>query len=464
MPVDIGAMPETRLSIRTSLALGLLVTLALWTYTGVTFFRHLDAVERDAATVASRYLRAQELLSTVRTQVLVASVRVRDALIDPDPAALPGYHAQVRAAYAVLDDALAAYEPVLGSDPELGAVTQLRREVESFRATVFEVLRRLPGSPGEVRELLATVVPRREAAVRVSEETQALNRAAFLQQQVDFAEIHRAAARTTLLRLAASAASTLLVLGVSWGYAGRLERRLVAQVDRGTRLSHELQGATVRLMEAQEEQRRTIARELHDEVGQALTAVRVELSVAQREAAAAGVAAPALAEAERIVAGTIGTVRDLTQLLHPSALDDLGLAAAADVLLRGLGRRHEMDVRLDSQGLEARIDAETERAAYRIVQEALTNVARHADASRCEVALRRTNGGLVVDVKDNGKGFELAAGFPKHPGVGLIGIRERVAQLCGTWSLVSEPGAGTHLHVELPLDPPSSHSLLMARG
>jgi signal transduction histidine kinase len=298
----------------------------------------------------------------------------------------------------------------------------------------------------------------------VSEEAQALNRAAFLQQQAEFAEIHRAAARTTLLHLAASAASTLLVLVVAWAYAGRLERSLVRQVDRGTRLSRELHGATVRLMEAQEDQRRTIARELHDEVGQALTAVKVELSVAQREVTAAGLAVPSLAEAEQIVAGTIGSVRDLTQLLHPSALDDLGLTAAADVLLRGLARRHEMDVRLESRGLESRIDADTERAAYRIVQEALTNVARHAAASRCEVALRRTADGLVVDVKDNGKGFELAAGFPKHPGVGLIGIRERVAQLCGTWWLTSEPGGGTHLHVELPLDPPAAHSVLMARG
>jgi signal transduction histidine kinase len=456
-------MRRTHLSIRTAVAIGLVVTLALWTYAAVALSRHLDAVEREGASVAARHLRAQEMLSTVRTQVLVAAVRVRDALLDPDHSRLPEYQNRVRAAYAAIDKALSAYEPTLGSDSERNTSSQLRREVESFRATAFDVMSRLPATTADMRALLGSVTPRREAAVRVSEEAQALNRAAFLRQQAEFAEIHRTAARTTFLHLAAGAASTLLVLGVAWAYAGWLERRLVEQVDRGTRLSRELQGATVRLMEAQEDQRRTIARELHDEVGQALTAVKVELGAAQRDVAVAGLVVPSLAEAEHIISGTIGCVRDLTQLLHPSALDDLGLTAAADVLLRGLARRHEMDVRLDSRGLDARIDADTERAAYRIVQEALTNVARHAAASRCEVALRRTADGLVVDVKDNGKGFELAAGFPKHPGVGLIGIRERVAQLCGTWWLASEPGAGTHLHVELPLDPPGP-ALLMTRG
>ncbi|MGE3474149.1 MAG: sensor histidine kinase [Vicinamibacterales bacterium] len=458
-------MKAERLSIRATLAIGVLVTLALWAYTSYTFSHRLDDIERQASTVAARYLRAQDLLTTVRTQVLVASVRVRDALLNPDPTALAGYRAQVLQAYATLDQALKAYEPVLGSEGEKGAMVRLRGEVDNFRTTALEALREpVNPSPAQVRELLDHVVPRREAAVRISEETQSLNRAAFLQQQVEFAEIHRTAFRQTVLRLTASIVSTVAVLAVAWFYAGRLERRLHRQVDTGLRLSRELQGATVKLMEAQEAQRRTIARELHDEVGQALTAVKSEIAVARRETAGSAGSERALTEAEAIVTRTMRSVRDLTQLLHPSALDDLGLAAAADVLLRGLARRHDMTVRLDSRGLEDRLDADTERAAYRIVQEALTNVARHAAATRCEVALHRTTDALVLDVKDDGRGFELSSGFPRQPGVGLIGIRERVAQLCGTWWLDSRPGSGTHLHVELPLAASPPHSYGVAHG
>lgn len=447
-----SSAPLDRLSIRAALAGGVLVTLALWLYTGYTFANRLDDVERQAAEVASRYRNAQELLTTVRTQVLVASVRVRDALLNPEASALESYRSQVEANYVEIEGALSAYVPVVGSASEHGAVGRLRREVEDFRVTAADVLSGAPRqSTAEIRELLNQhVVPRREAAVRISEEVQALNRLAFLQQQSELSVIHRTAEQQSARRLGIALATSIAVMSLAWLYAGRMEQRLRAQVERSHDLSRELQDAHARLVHAQEDERRTIARELHDEVGQVLTAVELELGLAQREMETHGFSGAPLLEAQHLTSGAIRTVRDLTQLLHPAVLDDLGLVAATDAMLRGVARRGDIEVRFSHSRLDQRVEAETEVAAYRIVQEALTNVGRHARASWCRVDMRRDRDALVLDVADDGAGFDSGAATASKPGLGLIGIRERVAQLGGTLQITSAPGAGTCLHVELP--------------
>jgi len=445
--------PAIRLPIRAALAGALLVTLALWLYTGYTFGRRLDEVERQATDVAARYARAQELLTTVRTQVLVASVRVRDALLNPDPGTLAAYRDQVSANYATLDAALTAYEPVLGSDTEHVAITRLRREVEDFRDTVSTLLQGgSRHSAADVRQLLNShIVPRRESAFRISEEVQALNRAAYLQQQAELASIHRSAERTSQRRLAiASTVSAALLLLVG-AYAGRLEQRLRNQRDRDARLSRELQDAHSRMVQVQEHERRVIARELHDEVGQVLTAVRFELGLAQRAIVARGLSPAPLVEAQTITATAINTVRDLTLLLHPVALDDLGLVPAVEALLRGLARRHEITVEFTHDGVPDRFDPAAEKAAYRIVQEALTNVARHAQARTCRVSLRLWNGRLFVEVADDGVGFDLESQTAPPARLGLLGVRERAVQHGGDLSITSRPGEGTRLNAELPV-------------
>jgi signal transduction histidine kinase len=452
-PTHVRVHPMVHPSARAALVIGLLVTLALWLYTGYTFSRRLDDVEQQAADVAARYLRAQELLTTVRTQVLVASIRVRDALLNPDPASIDGYREQIAVNYASLDTALTAYVPVLGSDSEDADMTRLRAEVENFRDTVTSLLaHRVRPSTADVRELLnAHIVPRRESAIRISEEVQALNRAAFLRQQGDLATIHRTAERQSARRLALAMATSAGVLLLVTAYAGRLEHRLRAQLERDAALSRELQEAHARLVKAQEDERRTIARELHDEVGQVLTAVKFELGLAQRAICAHGLSPVPLIEAQNVTAAAINTVRDLSQLLHPVALDDLGLVAAVDVLLRGLARRQDIQVELTQSGLDERLDPATEVAAYRIVQEALTNVARHAQAGSCRVGLRRWGGKLVVDVVDDGVGFELQGPTAPPARLGLLGIRERAVQVGGDLLVTTQPGAGTRLHAELPV-------------
>lgn len=445
--------PLERLSIRAALALGIAVTLGLWLFTSYTFTRRIDDVQRQAAAVASRYTRAQELLSTVRAQVLVSSVRVRDALLNPDPAAIAGYREQLHSIQRVVNNALDAYEPVLETAPGQDHVRSLRAEVEQFHRTSLAVLAESSSpSNSSVRDLLnRRIIPRREAAVKISEDIQSLNRLAFVRQQADIAEIHRVAETQSWRRLGLALATSLGVLLVAAMYSGRLEARLRRQLERDSRMSRELHDATIKLIGAQEDERRTIARELHDEVGQVLSALQVELSLAHRKLTAAGVAADPLIEAQALAAGALSTVRDLSQLLRPAALDDLGLPAAIDASLRGLARRHEIKVELSQSGMADRLAPETEIAAYRIVQEALTNVARHAAAANCRVRLMRLPDALRVEVEDDGSGFDPQAETAGTGGVGLIGMRERAAMLGGKLSIWSQPGAGTRLFVELPL-------------
>lgn len=439
-----------RISFRVALASIVVATVGLWAYTGIVFVARLDALERESSAIAARYTQAQEMLTTVRTQVLVASVRVRDGLLNQDAGFIAECRDQVEASFAAIDGALSAYVPVAASD--IDVVDRLRAEVVGFRDVALDALSPRPTlSPPEIRELLNShVVPRREALVRISEEVQSLNRTAFVRQQTDFTRIYRLEEGRAWTRVGLALGVSLIALIVTWVYAQRFERGLRAEIGHSAQLSRELQDATMKLIHAQEAERRAIARELHDEVGQVLTAVKVDLGLAQRDVHAHGLWLESLAAAQDATVGAIHAVRDLTQLLHPPALDDLGLVAGIEAMLRTVSRQQQVDVRLAHSGLDDRLSQHVERAAYRIVQEALTNVIRHARAATCRVTLRQADGALTIDVQDDGVGFDTVGGVPRQAGIGLIGIRERVMELGGEYAVDSRNPLGTHLHVRLP--------------
>jgi signal transduction histidine kinase len=452
MPVMKLAQIE-RLSIRTALGIGFAVTLGLWLYTGYAFTQRIDTVKREAADVASRYTRAQELLSTVRAQVLLSSVRVRDALLNPDPRSVAQYREQIEAAHRVVVMALTDYEPVMGTAGQGEQIERLEREAAQFHDTSLEVLSDASGrDPAAVRDVLNRhIVPRREAALAISDEIQTLNRRAFIQQQADIAEIHRVAERESRQRLGIALVIGLGVLLVTSLYATRLEGRLRVQMVRDARMSQELQNSAAKLIAAQEEERRRIARELHDEVGQVLGALKVEIEVAQRSIESGGGEPRVLGEAQSIADSALKTVRNITQQMHPAALDDLGLVPAIDSSLRGLARRQNIRAELHQTDLPDRLPRDVELAAYRIVQEAITNVGKHASASEVHVHLTHLKDRLLIEVHDDGVGFVEDIDRPIIArGLGLISVRERAARLGGTFNILSTPGEGTRLIVSLP--------------
>jgi signal transduction histidine kinase len=449
MPAPVLRKP----TIQAALFIGFALVVVLWGYTGYEFTMRMAAVEAESAQVTVRYLEAQEHLTMIRSQVLVASVYVRDALLETDRTLIPRYESQIEETYQRIDAALRDYQPVIDSSQGHAPVERLRREIDGFRQMTAQVLQRSKaGGITDVRALLnQNLVPRREAAIRVSEEVQGLNRAAFVQHQTDITQIHRLAERRTWQQIGLALLASLGIAMVFSFYAGRLESRLLAQMQTNEHSTRYLQHLSTRLIGAQEEERRTIARELHDEVGQALTAVQVELSVAQRRLKAAGHAPTLLGDAESITHGALQTVRDISQLLHPALLDDLGLAAAIEWQARTFEARHGIRAEVQQDGLVKRLPREVELAAYRIVQEALTNVAKHSRASSVRITLRRHDTNLEVVVEDDGRGFEPGDAGDPHRGLGIVGMRERAALLSGRIAFESSGGAGTRVDVRLPV-------------
>jgi signal transduction histidine kinase len=215
------------------------------------------------------------------------------------------------------------------------------------------------------------------------------------------------------------------------------------------RREDELEGLSNRLMSVQEEERRRLSRELHDGVGQALTAVVSHLWLLERRLPAGGDDLKTqVSEARGLAAKTLAEIRELSQLLRPSLLDDWGLLPSLEAQVKTFRTHQEIDVELEADELPDRLPAELETAVYRIVQEALTNVAKHARASRVRVSLRHSEEALTLDVVDNGVGY-LRNGGSSKPGLGLLSIRERVRALGGRVSMTSERGA--HLNIVLPL-------------
>ena len=228
-----------------------------------------------------------------------------------------------------------------------------------------------------------------------------------------------------------------------------LNRSLEAQVR--TRTS-ELQALSMRILRVQEDERRTIARELHDHLGQMLTGLRFQLEAVHREAAAS--LQPALTETIGTADEIIRYLREMTQQLRPRVLDDLGLVAALEWHLNLFQRQTGVSVMLDASLPAQRLPGDLETAVFRVVQEALTNVARHAGVNTANVTLTTDGSLLIVEITDRGRGFDPDAVQARRDSLGLTGLCECVIIAGGRPEIFSRVGQGTRIHAEFPLRPP----------
>jgi PAS domain S-box-containing protein len=210
-----------------------------------------------------------------------------------------------------------------------------------------------------------------------------------------------------------------------------------------------LQSLSRRLVEIQESERRYVARELHDEAAQALISLKVGLGLLEREADRAEAVVQGVSVLQQRLDLVLENLRRLAMDLRPASLDHLGLVAALRQYAQQVSDQHSLAVDFEAVGNIERLPSDVEIALYRIVQEALTNVVRHARATRVDVLLERRGDQLIVLVEDNGVGFEPTA-VEQTERLGLFGMRERMEMLGGTLLLESTPGAGTTLLLEVP--------------
>ncbi len=221
--------------------------------------------------------------------------------------------------------------------------------------------------------------------------------------------------------------------------------RAATAVDLAKRVSRDV---VQRVVEAQEQERARLARELHDETGQALTSILLGLKgledVVDTSEGSASVAA-----LRELVVSTLRSVRGLAVELRPTALDDFGLVPALERLADTFREKTGVEVAIEAQLGEARLEPSLETTLYRLVQEALTNVLKHADARHVSISLVRKDGSVSAVVEDDGRGFSPET--PRREALGLVGMRERVGLVGGRISIESAPGAGTTLAVEVPV-------------
>jgi signal transduction histidine kinase len=220
-----------------------------------------------------------------------------------------------------------------------------------------------------------------------------------------------------------------------------------------SRHRQQLETLSRRLLQAQEEERRAIARELHDEVGQILTVLKINLVLTQREVRDQ-VGPRLLAESVDLVDRLIGQVRDLWRNLRPSLLDELGLPSALQALVDSAAKRAGLDVEFQTDPRIERLAPDWEITCYRVVQESLTNVIRHSRARCVRVELAQSEAYFQISVSDDGIGFdveEVLSGTSAGAHMGVLGMRERLSLVGGTLSIESRPGHGTQVRVSLPL-------------
>jgi signal transduction histidine kinase len=238
-------------------------------------------------------------------------------------------------------------------------------------------------------------------------------------------------------------------------YSEVLIHKLEAKSLQLQQANQRLQQLSQRMMEVQEAERAAIARELHDEIGQALTAIKFNAQWLARRTTGPGL--QKLADCIALTDRTLSQVRGMALELRPPQLDQLGLTAALRDLTERMSASAGLDAQFAADALEVAPGYAQATAAFRVAQEALTNVMRHAGAGKVAVELRRRGGELVVTVADDGRAFDLEAalaGSDKGSSIGLLGMQERV-NLAGGWlKIESQPGQGTRVSAGFPVDVP----------
>ena len=260
-----------------------------------------------------------------------------------------------------------------------------------------------------------------------------------------FEELQTRLGRTIALTLVAG---MLLSLAAAY-YIVRLEQHGRGRYLALAKSRQELERLSRRLVDAQEAERRSISRELHDEVGQTLGALLVDVGhLSNLLPAEDKIAQEQIGRIKKAAETAVKSIRDMALLLRPPMLDDLGLVPALEWQARETSRRGEMEVEVRAEEWTGNLPDEVKVGIYRLVQEALQNAATHANAKNATVVVKREGNSVAVEIIDDGRGFQ-----PERTrGMGILGMEERVRQLGGELTIRSTPGKGTTVHAELPID------------
>jgi signal transduction histidine kinase len=416
---------------------------------GLIGLRSMERLYDDMRKTQEDYQRNQQVLFELSRSFFFTSVLIRDFLLDSSGENDRLYLDELQRSRESVETHLQALS-ASGRALEAETYHRLRDETDRYWSFVLPVFRWTPRERQErgTYFLRDEHRPRRQTILAIAEEIRRLNTDLYERQYRNMDQSLRTF-RRDLGRIMVLA--LFIGVAVSGGSIWRiflLERQNRLQQERTVRTGEELRHLSNRLMNAQEEERKAISRELHDEVGQKLTALRLELGSLDRLRTGGEDEFRAhLGEAKDLAEQSLRTIRDISTVLRPSLLDDLGLAPAIQRQARQFSRHTGIPATVHIEGGLDDLPERHRTCIFRIVQETLTNCARHSKASEVRIDLRGNERGVLLTVHDDGVGFD--SGQPAARGLGLIGIEERVRELGGSMTMDTAPGKGMKLEVEV---------------
>jgi signal transduction histidine kinase len=427
--------------------IGLGSLLALLFLPGIAAMRRSDEIYHEIRRIDAAQRATQKSLAEIERRLYLVSIAVREALLDTSPVEGMQYRTTMAEGREAINRELTALRE-RATGVSSGLLGELESELGRYWNTIDPVFRWTPEERAAkgMYFLREQQRPRRQSILAIANSVSGLAARSYQKQyeevtssQRDFREdLQRIVAIAFLLGVLI-AAVTVLRISV-------LERRSAAERTKAEAAEEKLRTLSTQLMHAQEEERKSISRELHDEVGQMLTALRMQITALERSRQDDDAFREHVREARGLAEQSLRSVRDLAVGLRPSVLD-LGLVPALQWQARNFSRSSGLRVTVHVSGELEDVPEDQRICVYRVVQESLTNAARHAGAKNVDVHLERSSRRLLVRIQDDGSGFRASNG--NRQGIGVVGMQERVRELGGVFRVETQSGHGTAVVVEL---------------
>jgi signal transduction histidine kinase len=439
------------LNSRLALAIGFGSLLLIMALAGADALRVLRNYRANDDGIRRQFLSRNHLLNDIRSDVYLSGTYVRDYLLEPEAERAESYRASLEQLRRQMEAALQSYGRQV-APPEGQHYSALIEELAQYWAILAPIFQwdSIERHRLGYTFLRDEVFPRRQNMLVIADRIASIN-----EQQLNAGNeqvVHLLLQFQTRLAITLMAA---LALGLGMAALSirrilRLETQVDARYKEAAEARRQLKDLSARLVQAQESERRALSRELHDEVGQSLSAVLIELrnlsNGARLDDPSRDQSRTAIESIKSLVEGSIRVVRNMALLLRPSMLDDLGLVPALKWQAREVSKRTTMDVNVVAEIWSDDFPDEYKTCIFRVVQEALNNCSNHARAAGVRIHIQQEHDRLTLSIRDDGQGFDTA----HVRGLGLLGIQERVARLGGKCGIHSEPGNGTVLTVALP--------------
>jgi len=431
-----------------ALLLGFGALLLLIGILGLGTIRRANEVYDQMANAQLAYEEVEEALRNLPADLHLTGTLVRDYALDPSATAAPLYREQLTKEQQRIERDLTRLSML--SSVEKEKVERLQKELQAYADSLDPILRWSPQEKYAWRELIRGTLPKRQAVVDLAQELRALNtqNLAIQRQAVE-------RGRESLQRFVRNLILACLGLGLVVAFTStrrivHSERASRTERERAQQAEQQHHRLAMRVVQVQEDERKRIALELHDAVGQMASALGMELGrLDNLSQSSRPEFHEKIEEVKQMNADVIRALKDLATGLRPAMLDQLGLAPALRSHAREFERRTSISTSIRLEGELDSIPEPHRTCIYRIVQEALNNCGRHARAHNVTISLKGTPDSVRLTVQDDGVGFDAAK--KSETGLGLIGIAERVSDLDGKLKIDSKPGNGTILEVELPV-------------